>query len=134
MTDPKGTGELEFSAAAGPPPLTPLETLRHSTAHVMAHAVQRLFPRTRVTIGPHIDRTRRIKAFKLLSVAGAYWRGDSKNKMLSRIYGTAFPSKDELEAYLKQLEEAKRRDHRKLGKELDLIQFEPLAPGCVFWL
>ncbi len=204
------------------PELTPLERLRHSTAHVMADAVQRLFPGAKVTIGPHIDSgfyydfdvptpfsdedlarieaemakiiaadlpftreevsrndaialfekmgetykvelisaipedqtitlfrhgdfvdlcrgphvrsTGKIKAFKLLSVAGAYWRGDSRNKMLSRIYGTAFPSKKELDDYLHQIEEARRRDHRKLGKELDLIHFEPLSPGCAFWL
>ncbi len=84
--------------------------------------------------GPHVERTSQIKAFKLLSVAGSYFRGDSKNKMLSRVYGTAFPSKEELDAYLYQIEEAKRRDHRKLGKELDLFHFEPLSPGAAFWL
>ncbi|HEY1815939.1 MAG TPA: threonine--tRNA ligase [Kofleriaceae bacterium] len=203
------------------PQLTPLETLRHSAAHVMAKAVQRLFPGTKVTIGPHIENgfyydfdrkepfteddlakieaemkkivdanepfvrheisrndalamfdkmgetykvelinsfpadstityyttgdwldlcrgphvryTNQIKAFKLMSVAGAYWRGNSKNPQLQRIYGTAFPNKTELEAYLKLLEEAKRRDHRKLGKELDLFAFHPAAPGAVFW-
>jgi threonyl-tRNA synthetase len=216
--DPSAPDEF----VGGPPELSPLETLRHSAAHVMAHAVQRLFPGTKVTIGPHIEtgfyydfdpsapfteedlpkieaemariiagnhpfvrepisreeaielftrmgetykvelisaipagqtitlyrhddfvdlcrgphveHTGQIKAVKLLSVAGAYWRGDSRNKMLSRIYGTAFPSQAELDAFLKQIEEAKRRDHRKLGKELELIQFDPMAPGCAFWL
>ena len=84
--------------------------------------------------GPHIPDTGRVKAFKLLSVAGAYWRGDEKNPMLSRIYATAFQDEKELSAYLFRLEEAKRRDHRKLGRELDLFDFhEDIAPGMVFW-
>lgn len=84
--------------------------------------------------GPHIPDTGRLKAFKLLSVAGAYWRGDEKNPMLSRIYATAFQDEKELSAYLFRLEEAKRRDHRKLGRELDLFDFhEDIAPGMVFW-
>ena len=215
---PAGTQELEAIPLASP---EGLDILRHSTAHVMACAVQRLFPATRVTIGPAIEKgfyydfdpprpftpedfaaieaemrhiakdatafTRRevskaeavrffeekgeqykveiiqeidadtvslyelaeftdlcrgphlphagfVKAAKLLSVAGAYWRGDEKNKMLSRIYGTAFAEEAELKAYLHQLEEAKRRDHRKLGRELDLFDFhEDVAPGMVFW-
>ena len=198
-----------------------IEILRHSTAHIMACAVQRLFPKAKVTIGPAIDKgfyydfdaprafsvddfaaieaemrhivkdslpfTRRevgkdeairffeakgesykveiireieadtvslyelaeftdlcrgphlpdvgfAKAFTLLSVAGAYWRGDEKNKMLSRIYGTSFPDEAALKKYLHHREEAKRRDHRKLGRELDLFNFhEDVAPGMVFW-
>jgi threonyl-tRNA synthetase len=211
----------EDSLLGGTPQLTPLETIRHSAAHVMAKAVQRLFPGTKVTIGPHIENgfyydfdrkepfteddlalieaemkkivdanepfirheisrndaiamfdkmgetykvelinsfppdstityyttgdwldlcrgphvryTNQIKAFKLMSVAGAYWRGNSKNPQLQRIYGTAFPNKTELAAYLTLLDEAKKRDHRKLGKELDLFAFHPAAPGAVFW-
>jgi threonyl-tRNA synthetase len=204
------------------PTLSPLETLRHSTAHVMAKAVQRLFPNTKVTIGPHIDTgfyydfdrvepfteddlarieaemakivatdepfvrheiprgdaramfdkmgetykvelidsfppdavvsyyttgdwldlcrgphvesTGAIKAFKLLSVAGAYWRGSERNPQLQRIYGTAFESKKDLDAYLKMLEEAKRRDHRRIGKDLDLFSIdETIGPGLVLW-
>ena len=84
--------------------------------------------------GPHIPSTGRIKAIKLLSVAGAYWRGDEKNKMLQRIYGISFPTKEELDQYLTRLEEAKRRDHRKLGKELELFVFHDVAPGAPFWL
>jgi len=209
--------------------MTPLERLRHSTAHVMAKAVQKLFPGTKVTIGPpistgfyydfetavgddgkpktftdedlekieaemaaiikeklpferveltraealakfaemgetykveiieglaedatiscyqtgdwvdlcrgpHIEHTGQIKAYKLLSVAGAYWRGDSKNKMLQRIYGTAFPDRKQLRGYLTQLEEAKKRDHRKLGKELDLFSIDDtIGGGLVLW-
>lgn len=85
--------------------------------------------------GPHIPHSGFIKAFKILSVAGAYWRGDSNNAMLSRIYGTAFHDEKTLKSYLTQLEEAKKRDHRKLGKELELFSFhEDVAPGMVFWL
>jgi threonyl-tRNA synthetase len=198
-----------------------LDTIRHSTAHLMAMAVQELFPGTQVTIGPviengffydfatdrafleedlraieekmqeivkrdlpirreelsrdeaiatfekigekykveiisaipgdetlsmyrqgdwfdlcrgpHVPSTGRLGAFKLMSVAGAYWRGDNKNAMLQRIYGTAWADKEQLDAHLKQLEEAKARDHRRLGKELDLFHFHPFAPGAAFW-
>ena len=205
-----------------------LEVIRHSTAHVMADAVQRLFPGTQVTIGPaiedgfyydfdkagggtfseedlakienlmkeitaentpfrreviardkaielftkmgekykvdiiqrrpegetltlyrhgkpesewvdfcagpHVPSTGFLGAVKLTSVAGAYWRGDERNPMLQRIYGTAFPTQKALDAYLKQIEEAKARDHRKLGKELDLFHFDPIAPAMPFFL
>ncbi|WP_394847159.1 threonine--tRNA ligase [Pendulispora brunnea] len=204
-----------------------LEVIRHSTAHVMADAVQRLFPGTKVTIGPaiedgfyydfdkpngpfteedlakieetmraivkedtefrreviardaairlfkemgetykvdiierrpvdeeltlyrhgkpdhewvdfcagpHVPRTGLLKAVKLTSVAGAYWRGDERNPMLQRIYGTAFPSQDALKEHLRQLEEAKARDHRKVGKELELFLFDPVAPAMPFFL
>lgn len=83
--------------------------------------------------GPHIDRTGRIKAFKLLSIAGAYWRGNQKNKQLQRIYGTAFKNEKDLKDYLFMIEEAKKRDHRKLGKDLDLFSFDPIAPGSPFF-
>ncbi len=83
--------------------------------------------------GPHVPSTGRLGAFKLLSVAGAYWLGDEKNKMLQRIYGTAFFSQKELAGHLALLEEARRRDHRKLGRELDLFLFHPFAPGAPFW-
>ena len=84
--------------------------------------------------GPHVGWVSDIKAFKLLSVAGAYWHGDSNNKMLTRIYGTAYASKQELQDYLTMMEEAKKRDHRKIGKDMDLFHFEPeYAPGSVFW-
>jgi threonyl-tRNA synthetase len=84
--------------------------------------------------GPHVERTGDIKAFKVLSFAGAYWRGDERNPQLQRVYGTAFPSQADLDAYLKQIEEAKRRDHRTLGKELDLFSFDDLVgPGFALW-
>jgi len=83
--------------------------------------------------GPHVPDTGRLKHFKLLHTAGAYWRGDEKRQMLQRIYGTAFFKKDELDQYLFRIEEAKKRDHRKLGRELDLFQFHPVSPGAAFW-
>jgi threonyl-tRNA synthetase len=84
--------------------------------------------------GPHVERTSQIKAFKVLSFAGAYWRGDERNPMLQRVYGTAFPSQQELDDHLKRLEEAKRRDHRTLGKQLDLFSMDELVgPGFVLW-
>src|SRR6202171_6145993 len=84
-------------------------------------------------LGPHAPSTGRVGVIKLLSVAGAYWRGDHRNAQLQRIYGTAFFEKKDLDAWLKQQEEAKKRDHRKLGKELDLFAFHPAAPGAAFW-
>src|SRR5215813_9589709 len=84
--------------------------------------------------GPHMTSTGKVgNAFKLMKTAGAYWRGDSKREMLSRIYGTAFAKQEELDAYLKQIEEAEKRDHRKLGREMDLFHFQEEAPGSVFW-
>ena len=84
--------------------------------------------------GPHMTSTGKIgNAFKLMKVAGAYWRGDSNNPMLTRIYGTAFAKQDELDLYLKQMEEAEKRDHRKLGREMDLFHFQEEGPGTVFW-
>lgn len=88
---------------------------------------------TDLCAGPHVQSTGKVKAIKLLSVAGAYWRGNEKNKMLQRIYGTAFAKKSELEEYLKMLEEAKKRDHRKLGKELDLFSMHEEGPGFPFF-
>src|SRR5512140_2099092 len=84
--------------------------------------------------GPHMTSTGKVgNAFKLMKVAGAYWRGDARNPMLTRIYGTAFAKPEELDTYLKQLEEAEKRDHRRLGREMDLFHFQEEAPGSVFW-
>jgi len=83
--------------------------------------------------GPHVPSTGKLKAFKLTKVAGAYWRGDSRNEMLQRIYGTAWPDKKQLDAYLHRLEEAEKRDHRRIGKDLDLFHLQEEAPGAVFW-
>jgi len=83
--------------------------------------------------GPHVPSTGKLKAFKLTKVAGAYWRGDSRNEMLQRIYGTAWADKKQLDEYLRRLEEAEKRDHRRIGKELDLFHLQEEAPGAVFW-
>src|SRR5215213_784831 len=91
-------------------------------------------PFTDLCRGPHAPSTKRIKAFKLLSTAGAYWRGDSDRQMLTRVYGTAFLSKEDLEEHLRLLEEARARDHRKLGRELSLFMLSELSPGSPFWL
>ncbi|MBA2672603.1 threonine--tRNA ligase [Ramlibacter sp.] len=83
--------------------------------------------------GPHVPSTGKLKFFKLMKVAGAYWRGDHRNEMLQRVYGTAWATKEELQQYLTMLEEAEKRDHRKLGRELDLFHIDDVAPGVVFW-
>src|SRR5215210_7211732 len=90
-------------------------------------------PFTDLCRGPHAPGTKRIKAFKLTSVAGAYWRGDARRQMLTRIYGTAFHSKEDLAAHLERLEQARARDHRKLGRELGLFITSELSPGSPFW-
>ena len=83
--------------------------------------------------GPHVPSTGKLKVFKLMKLAGAYWRGDSRNEMLQRVYGTAWTKKEDLDTYLHRLEEAEKRDHRKLGKQLDLFHLQDEAPGMVFW-
>jgi threonyl-tRNA synthetase len=83
--------------------------------------------------GPHVPSTGKLRAFKLMKLAGAYWRGDSRNEMLQRIYGTAWPDQKQLDAYLQRLEEAEKRDHRRIGRELDLFHMQEEAPGAVFW-
>ncbi len=83
--------------------------------------------------GPHVPSTGKLRVFKLMKVAGAYWRGDSKNEMLQRIYGTAWATKEDLDAYLTRIEEAEKRDHRRLGRQLDLFHLQDEAPGMVFW-
>ena len=85
-------------------------------------------------VGPHVPSTARLKAFKLLSTSNAYWKGDAKNQPMQRIYGTAFATESELKSHLQRLEEAKKRDHRRIGKELGLFTFHPWAPGAAFWL
>src|SRR5438093_1439866 len=108
--------------------------MRHSAAHVMAAAVQRLFPGTRLGRGPHVAASADIGAFKLLEIAAAYWRGDQKRPQLQRIYGTTWANQEELDHYLWQQEEARKRDHRRLGRDLGLFMFHQYAPGSAFWL
>lgn len=213
--------EIEHMIDPSVPDLSPLETLRHSAAHVMADAIQQLWPEAKLAFGPHtedgfyydidmehrltpddfeaiekkmgeivagkhpfvrrevgrddalalfdergeaykvetigsipgdatltlyesgaftdlcrgphVEHTGQIKAFKLIRVAGAYWRGDEKRPMLQRVYGTAFPDKKQLRLYLQMIEEAKKRDHRKLGTQLGLFHFDPIAPASPFF-
>ena len=110
------------------------DLVRNSTPPLETVSLYTNGPFTDLCRGPHAPSTKRIKAFKLQSVAGAYWRGDSKRKMLTRIYGTAFFSKEDLAAHLERLEQARARDHRKLGQELDLFRFSEHSPGSAFWL
>src|SRR6476620_63043 len=84
-------------------------------------------------VGPHVPSTGKLKAFKLLNTSNAYWKGDARNQPMQRVYGTAFFKEDELKQHLHQIEEAKKRDHRRLGKELGLFTFHPWAPGAAFW-
>src|SRR6187455_3780068 len=85
-------------------------------------------------VGPHVPSTGKLKAFKLLSTSNAYWKGDARNAPMQRVYGTAFVSEKELQEYLHRIEEAKRRDHRRVGKDVGLFMFHPFAPGAAFWL
>ena len=116
--------ELIEDLARDADPAHPLQTV----------SLYRNGPFTDLCRGPHGPGTKRIKAFKLTSVAGAYWRGDAERQMLTRIYGTAFAGKEELEAHLERLEQARARDHRKLGRELSLFMLSDLSPGSPFWL
>lgn len=126
----KAEAAARFTAEGEPYKVELLESIEGDTVSLYACGEF-----TDLCRGPHVPHTGFAKAAKLLSVAGAYWRGDEKNRMLSRIYGTAFADEKALNAYLKQVEEAKRRDHRKLGRELNLFTFkEDVAPGMVFWL
>src|SRR3954466_2196496 len=109
-----------------------IEDLIHETG-VESVSLYTNGPFTDLCRGPHAPATDRIKAFKLLSVAGAYWRGDASRQMLTRIYGTAFHSKQDLEAHLERVEQARQNDHRKLGRELGLFSFSELRPGSAFW-
>src|SRR5437762_4728734 len=115
--------------------MTDLERLRHSASHVLATAILKIWPEAQFAAGPHVMRTGNIGAFKVTSVASAYYKGDEKNPQLQRIYGTAFKTKKELDDYFAMLEEAKNRDHRKLGKELELFVFDDdVGPGLPMFL
>src|SRR5437016_6551691 len=126
-----------------------LETKRHSLAHLMAASIQEMFPEAKFGVGlyktgnltvlcqgPHVNQTNEIdpESFRLTRVSGAYWRGNQAREQMQRVYGVAFDTKKELEEYFVRLEEAKKRDHRKLGRELGLFMFHQWAPGAAFWL
>src|SRR5437762_3120300 len=115
--------------------MTDLERLRHSASHVLATAILKIWPEAQFAAGPHVMRTGNIGAFKVTSVASAYYKGDEKNPQLQRVYGTAFKTKKELDDYFAMLEEAKKRDHRKLGRELELFVFDDdVGPGLPMFL
>src|SRR5205807_45175 len=131
---PDGARISIITAKSGEPAL---ELIRHDAAHVLATAVMELYDGAKISIGPPIADgfyyDFEFPEGTTVSVAGAYWRGDSSRKMLTRIYGTAFFSKAELTAYLERLEQARARDHRRLGRELDLFMFSELSPGSPLW-
>ena len=111
-----------------------IESLASETVHIYKNVARNGSEFIDLCRGPHVMRTKQCKHFKLLKVSGAYWRGDAKREQLQRIYGTVWTSKEELDQYMFRLEEAKKRDHRKLGRELDLFMFHEYAPGAPFWL
>ncbi len=126
---------LEFFAKRGEP--LKVQLIEEKTAgqsHVSCYTIKDRDTFVDFCVGPHVPSTNRLKAFKLLSTSNAYWKGDAKNQPMQRIYGTAFFSPKELDEHIKRLEEAKKRDHRRLGKELGLFMVHPWAPGATFWL
>ncbi|MBS1516688.1 MAG: threonine--tRNA ligase [Bacteroidetes bacterium] len=131
-TDLKRTDAIEFfrSKRVDPYKVEILETIAKDEENVSLYSQGEF---TDLCRGPHLPSTQKVKSVKLLSVSGSYWRGDEKRQMLQRIYGISFPKQKELDEYLKNLEEAKKRDHRKLGKELDLFSFHEEGPGFPFW-
>ena len=126
---------IDFFAARGEPLKVQLiEEKTAGQAHVSCYTIKDRDTFVDFCVGPHVPSTTKLKAFKLLSTSNAYWKGDAKNAPMQRIYGTAFLSQKELDEHLKRIEEAKKRDHRRVGKELGLFMFHPWAPGATFWL
>jgi threonyl-tRNA synthetase len=126
---------IAFFAERGEP--LKVQLIEEKTAgqsHVSCYTIKDRDTFVDFCVGPHVPSTGRLKAFKLLNASNAYWKGDARNQPMQRIYGTAFFKQDELEQYLHQIEEAKKRDHRRLGRELGLFWFHPWAPGAAFWL
>ena len=126
---------LAFFAQRGEP--LKVQLIEEKTAgqsHVSVYTIKDRETFVDFCVGPHVPSSGKLKAFKLLSTSNAYWKGDSSNAPMQRVYGTAFPSEKELKAYLTQIEEAKKRDHRKVGRETGLFLFHPWAPGAAFWL
>ncbi len=131
---PREDAKQFFSARGEPLKVQLIEEKTKGQAEVSCYTIKDRDTFVDFCIGPHVPSTGRLKAFKLLSTSNAYWKGDARNKPMQRIYGTAFFSDSELKAYLQRIEEAKKRDHRKLGRELALFWFHPWAPGEPFWL
>ena len=131
---PRDEAREFFSAKKEPLKVQLIEEKTAGQADVSCYTIKDRDTFVDFCVGPHVPSTGRLKAFKLLSTSNAYWKGDARNQPMQRIYGTAFFSESELKAYLQRIEEAKKRDHRKLGKELGLFTFHPWAPGAAFWL
>ena len=131
---PRGEA-LEFFAARGEPLKVQLiEEKTPGQSEVSCYTIKDRDTFVDFCVGPHVPSSGRLKAFKLLSTSNAYWKGDAKNQPMQRVYGTAFLNESELKAHLQRIEEAKKRDHRKVGKDLGLFMFHKWAPGAAFWL
>src|SRR4030095_12475116 len=122
-----------FSAKGEPLKVQLIEEKTEGQSEVSCYTIKDRDTFVDFCVGPHVPTTGRLKAFKLLSTSNAYWKGDARNQPMQRVYGTAFFSEKDLKAHLTQIEEAKKRDHRKLGRELGLFTFHPWAPGAAFW-
>jgi threonyl-tRNA synthetase len=131
---PREEAKAFFSAKGEPLKVQLIEEKTAGQTEVSCYTIKDRETFVDFCVGPHVPSTGRLKAFKLLSTSNAYWKGDAKNAPMQRIYGTAFFSDSELKSHLQRLEEAKKRDHRKLGKDLGLFMFHPWAPGATFWL
>ncbi len=131
---PRADAQAFFAAKGEPLKVQLIEEKTDGQAEVSCYTIKDRDTFVDFCLGPHVPSTGRLKAFKLLSTSNAYWKGDARNQPMQRVYGTAFFNDTELKAYLQRIEEAKRRDHRKLGKELGLFTFHPWAPGAAFWL
>jgi threonyl-tRNA synthetase len=131
---PRGEAIDFFKQRGEPLKVQLIEEKTAGQSHVSCYTIKDRDTFVDFCVGPHVPSTNRLKAFKLLSTSNAYWKGDAKNAPMQRIYGTAFLSQKELDEHLKRIEEAKKRDHRKLGKELGLFTFHHWAPGATFWL
>jgi len=131
---PRGEAKSFFTGRGEPLKVQLIEEKTEGQSHVSCYTIRDKETFVDFCVGPHVPSTGRLKAFKLLSTSNAYWKGDARNQPMQRIYGTAFFSDKELKGHLTQIEEAKKRDHRKLGKDLGLFTFHPWAPGAAFWL
>jgi threonyl-tRNA synthetase len=131
---PREEAKRFFTSKGEPLKVQLIEEKTEGQAEVSCYTIKDRETFVDFCVGPHVPSTGRLKAFKLLSTSNAYWKGDSRNQPMQRIYGTAFLSESELKAHLQRLEEAKKRDHRKLGRDLGLFIFHPWAPGAAFWL
>lgn len=131
---PRSEAQAFFAGRGEPLKVQLIDEKTAGQSHVSCYTIKNKETFVDFCVGPHVPSTGRLKAFKLLSTSNAYWKGDARNQPMQRVYGTAFLSEKELKDYLTRIEEAKKRDHRKLGRELGLFTFHPWAPGAAFWL